>query len=382
MAFIEFQIPTNIIYGNESILRLPEIATPNREKVVIVAEKSVSDIGITNKIKRQIEGYAYGVILYEVPSRANTKELFEGVNIAKNSRADVVIGIGGENVLSVAKTIAQFSSQELSKEEQRSHKKYAMKKVQYIEIPAMQTVSWGLQPITYIIDETDHIKKPYPVERDAVATAILIDPSITEEIPLNDVIYSGLEAISYSFDAYISKKANPLSDSFSLKAIEYLSINLKRLAVEPANTKIKGNLSMGALLASLAIYSSSMGTTAACGMGLDAAADFPQQMGSAVILPHVMEFNLTAAANKFIQIALSLGEKVSDITVIEAAIAAIESIRRMMLDLHVPQRLSEYKLTQEKLESASKIGSQYDFLQYIPRPAGRNEISEILSAAL
>ncbi len=244
MSLIEFQIPTNIIYGNDSLLRIPEIATPNGEKVVIVTESNAFDLGLTNRVKRLLEGYAYDIIIYEVPEKANTKDLFEGVNITKSGRADVVIGIGKENALSIAKCIAQFSTQELTKEEQKSHKKFALKKVKYIEIPYMQTLSWGLLPLTYIIDESDKIKKPY-ADKEAVAAALIIDPSICEEVPLMDVIYAGLEAISYSFDAYISKKATPLSDSFSLKAIEYLSINLKRLALEPANTKIKGNLSMG-----------------------------------------------------------------------------------------------------------------------------------------
>lgn len=381
MSLIEFQVPTNIIYGNESLQRLSEIATPNQEKVVIVAEKRVSEVGTTNKIKRLIEGYAYDIIIYEIPSNANTKELFEGVNIAKNSRADVIIGLGSENTLSVAKCIAQFSTQEITKEEHKSHRKFTLKKVRYIEIPTVQSVTWGLQPTTYVIDETDKIKKPYS-DKDSIAEALIIDPTITEEVPLNDVIYASLEAIAYSFDAYISKKANPISDSFSLKAIEYLSVNLKRLAMEPANTKIKGNLSMGALLASMAIYSSALGMSSACAMGLETAAGFPQQMGASILLPHIMEFNLTAAANKFIQIAMALGEKVADITVIEAAIMAIESIRRLMMDLHIPQRLSEHNITQDKLEPSSKMGAQYDFLGYIPRPAGRNEINEILSAAL
>ena len=139
---------------------------------------------------------------------------------------------------------------------------------------------------------------------------------------------------------------------------------------------------MGALLASLAIYSASLGTSAACAMGLEAAVGFPQTMGAGLLLPHIMEFNLTAAANKFIQIAMALGEKVADITVIEAAIMAIESIRRLMMDLHIPQRLSDYGISSDRMEQASKIGSQYDFLGYIPRAAGRNEVNEILSAAL
>ncbi len=372
MPVLDFQVPSMILYGNESLQRLPEYAAPNQEKVVIVADKRATELGITPKVKRILEGYAYDIINFEIPSTATTKDLFEGVNIVKGARADVVVGIGSSNSLSVAKCIAQFSTQEVTEESLKGYKKLAVKKIKYIEVPFVQTVNWGLMPITYVIDETDKIRKPYS-DRDSIATAIIIDPVLTEDVPLNDVIYSSLEALAYAFDSYISKKSNPISDSFSIKAIEYLSVNLKRLAVEPANTKLKGNLSIGALLASL---------TSACGMGIETATEIPSAIGTSVLLPHIMEFNLTAAANRFIQIAMALGEKVSDVTVIEAAIMAIEAIRKLMLELHIPQRLSEYNFTEDKIDSASKVATQYEFLNYIPRPAGRNEINEILSAAM
>ncbi|MGC8764693.1 MAG: iron-containing alcohol dehydrogenase [Brevinematia bacterium] len=381
MPVLDFQVPSLILYGNESLQRLSEYATPNQEKVVIVAEKKASEYGITQKIKRLIEGYAYDVIIYEIPSNATTKELFEGVNITKGGRADVVIGIGSSNVLSVAKCIAQFSTQETTEEGLKGYKRLAIKKVKYIEIPVVQTINWGLMPVTYVIDETDKIRKPYS-DKDSIASVVIIDPSITEDVPLNDVVYSSLEALAYAFDSYISKKANPISDSFSLKAIEYISVNLKRLALEPANTKLKGNLSVGALLASLSTCFSSCGLCAACGMGLETVTGISSTTATTVMLPHIMEFNLTAAANRFIQIALALGEKVAEVTVIEAAIMAIEAIRKLMLELHIPPRLSEYNVTEDKIDNAAKVASQYEFLNYIPRPAGRNEISEIFSAAM
>ncbi len=381
MAVLEFQIPTNIIFGNDTIARLPEVATANGEKVVLVVDKAAIENGTMNKIRRLIEGYAYGVMVYEVPSRPTTYHLFEGVSIATSGRADVVIGVGGEDSLSVAKAIAQFATQEIAQEEYKSHKKYGIRKVRYIEVPSQQTVCWGLMPITYIIDETDNMKKPY-IDQNSRAEALIIDPVLTGDIPKNTVVYSAMEGIAYAFDAYISKKATPISDAFSLKAIEYLSMNLKRLAVEPGNNKIKTNLSMGTLLSSMAIYSSSLGTTAACSMGMDASQGLNQAIASTILLPHIMEFNLTAAANKFIQIATAFGEKVSDITVIEAAIKSIESIRRLLIDLQIPQRLSEYKISEEKLDLSAKAASQYDFLGYLPRPAGRNELSEILEAAM
>jgi len=379
MSFLEFQVPTLIVYGTDSLIRLPELATPNSEKVVIVTDKKPHNSSIAQKVKRMIEGYAYGVIIYEM-KRYNTQDLFEGVNITKHARADVVIGIGDSEVLSIAKVIAQFSTHEFQQEEVKSHRKLFMKKVRYIEIPTLQTICWGILPQTYITDDTDKTKKPY-IDKESVAHSLIIDPALSEDVPLNDIIYSSLEAIAYSFDAYIGKKANPISDAFSLRAIEYLSVNLKRVAVETANTKIKGNLSMGSLLASLAIYGSSLGTCAATAMGLESQTDISQSVGAAVILPHVMEFNLTAAANKFIQIAAALGEKVTDISVIEAAIMAVEAMRRIMLDLHIPQRLSEYNIPQDRLEAAARVAGQYDFMTMIPRPASKNELVEIYSAA-
>lgn len=381
MPVLEFQIPSLVLYGNDSLQRLSEYAIRNEEKVVLVAEKRATELGITSKIKRLIEGSAYDIITYDIPTNASTKELFEGVNITKSARADVVIGIGSSNTLSVAKCIAQFSTQEASEETLKGYKRLAIKKVRYIEVPFVQTINWGLLPIAYVIDETDRIRKPY-YDKDSIAEVVIIDPSITEDVPMNDVIYSSLEALAYSFDSYISKKANPISDAFSIKAIEYLSVNLKRLALEPANTKLKGNLSVGALLASLSTCFSSLGLTAACGMGLESATEISATVGTSVMLPHIMEFNLTAAANRFIQIAMALGEKVSDVTVIEAAIMAIEAIRKLMLELHIPQRLSEYNIIESKIEQIARVASQYEFLNYIPRPAGRNEISEILSAAM
>ena len=62
------------------------------------------------------------------------------------------------------------------------------------------------------------------------------------------------------------------------------------------------------------------------------------------MLPHVMEFNLTAIPNKYVQIARALDEDVSKVTVVEAAIKAIEGIRKLLFDLKVPQKLSDYKI--------------------------------------
>ena len=54
----------------------------------------------------------------------------------------------------------------------------------------------------------------------------------------------------------------------------------------------------------------------------------------------------------------------------------------MMIDLKIPSRLSEHNINQGLLDQVSKVAAQYDFLTYLGRPAGRNELNEILEAAM
>jgi alcohol dehydrogenase class IV len=88
-------------------------------------------------------------------------------------------------------------------------------------------------------------------------------------------------------------------------------------------------------------------------------------MAMAILLPHVMEYNLTTSAGKYVQIARALEEDIHDITVIEAAIKAVEGVRKLYLDLKVPQRLSDFEVDKALLPEIAGMASAFPLIETI-----------------
>ena len=76
-----------------------------------------------------------------------------------------------------------------------------------------------------------------------------------------------------------------------------------------------------------------------------------------------------------------MGKEVRDITVIEAAIKAVEAIRKLEADTDTPQRLSNYEVSKSQFKEISNLAMRYPFIKNTPRALNDNEIETILIAA-
>ncbi|HQI19884.1 MAG TPA: iron-containing alcohol dehydrogenase, partial [Leptospiraceae bacterium] len=81
------------------------------------------------------------------------------------------------------------------------------------------------------------------------------------------------------------------------------------------------------------------------------------------------------------QIARALDEDIKDITVIEAAIKAVEGVRKTYLELKIPQRLSEFEIAKEDLPEIAELAFRIPMVKNSPRDLDKNEIETILIAA-
>lgn len=63
--------------------------------------------------------------------------------------------------------------------------------------------------------------------------------------------------------------------------------------------------------------------------------------GCALLLPHVMKFNLLSNPAKFAKVAELMGEEVRGLSLLDAAAKSVEAVRRLIKDLGLPQKLSD-----------------------------------------
>ncbi|PKL11741.1 MAG: iron-containing alcohol dehydrogenase, partial [Spirochaetae bacterium HGW-Spirochaetae-6] len=147
------------------------------------------------------------------------------------------------------------------------------------------------------------------------------------------------------------------------------------------NINVRKTICEAGILASLALKFGSQGLAYAIAMVIKSVYGINQALAMSVILPYVMEFNLTTSANKLVFISKAFGDNISDISVVEAAIKAIENVRKISIENNIPQRLNELNIAEEDLLKIAKIARNYEFLHNLPRPVSREDILTILSSA-
>jgi alcohol dehydrogenase class IV len=101
-----------------------------------------------------------------------------------------------------------------------------------------------------------------------------------------------------------------------------------------------------------------------------------------LMLPYVLEYNLTNTANKLVLIARCMGEKTEDISVAEAAITAIEAIRKLLMGVNLPTNLSEFYINRDHISDIAHDVSKFTHMEGVLKKTSAQEIESILMTAL
>ena len=382
MSVFELNIPSRIIVGLNVVNRLPEVVQDFGDRVLLVTSETMMQNGAARRVQNLLESKSHGVILFDgVRADAGSDVVDEGVLLARESRTNVVVGFGGTNTLNIAKAIAFIAGNDGYIADYFSGRVAHRRKVSYIEIPSTHGLCYGLLDSFFIRDADENIRREYR-SRFNFADVVLVDPRFTLTLAPKFVIAIAIEVIAHACEAYISKASSVLTEAYIGNAIELIYSNLKKAVVDPDNMVIRQQLSTAAVFSSIALNSSRPGTVFALAMSLATSLKLYRGIGASILLPHVMEFNLTACPQKYVRLARSCGEDVHDISVVEAAIKAIEAVRKLFFDLSLPQRLKQFPEAEpDKFDDVVRDARTFDFLSVLPRSVTYDDLLSILNAA-
>ena len=83
---------------------------------------------------------------------------------------------------------------------------------------------------------------------------------------------------------------------------------------------------------------------------LGAIFDIPHGVANALLLPTIMEFNMPAAIDKYVQIAKAMDVYTSGMSKEDAAQAAVDAVRALAVRVGIPQHLAELGIKAEDLD--------------------------------
>ena len=329
-----------------------EIARLGFKKAFVATDKDLIKFGVADKVLKVLEG---ANIPYEVfseikpnPTVSNVKA---GVEAFAQSGADFIIAIGGGSSMDTAKAVGIITNNPdfadvVSLEGVTDTKK---KSVPIIALPTTAGTAAEVT-INYVITDEENQKKMVCVDPNDIPIMAIVDAELMYTLPRSLTAATGMDALTHAIEGLITKGAWEMSDMFELKAIEMIARYLETAVNEPQNAEARNGMAVAQYIAGMAFSNVGLGVVHGMAHPMGAIFDIPHGVANALLLPTVMEFNMPAAIDKYVQIAKAMNVYSVGMSNEEAAEAAVEAVRQLAIRVGIPLHLSDLGIKAEDLD--------------------------------
>ncbi|MEJ5299465.1 MAG: iron-containing alcohol dehydrogenase [Thermodesulforhabdaceae bacterium] len=355
MAFREqvygFYIPTVTLMGigaHKEIGR--QIKVLGGKKPFLCTDKGITKAGITEQIVKLIkEDTGLDVVVFDetVPNPTD-KNVHDGLKVFKDNGCDLIISLGGGSSHDCAKGIGIVATNGGNIRDYEGIDKSSKPMPPFI---AINTTAGTASEMTRfcIITNTDTKVKMAIVDWRVTPNVAINDPLLMMGMPPSLTAATGMDALTHAVEAYVSTIATPVTDACALKAIELISKYLRPAVANGSDIEARDMMAYAEYLAGMAFNNASLGHVHAMAHQLGGFYDLPHGVCNAILLPHVERFNLLAKLDRFVDIAIAMGENVEGLSVRDAAEKAIEAIVKLSRDVGIPSGLRELGVKEEDI---------------------------------
>ena len=322
-----------------------------------------------------------GCMIYDkLPQEPNTEDIDNAVRFIKRASCDSIIGLGGIESINCAKAISILINNYVFCNDIFSQT-LINDPVNLVTIPTRPIFGFEINPFFYIADITENEKHVFYDKR-LYPKAAVIDPELVMDNTLEEIIKNGIATLAIALESVISTNNNEIINTFALKSIDMIFRSLPGISKETINYEKVSLVSMASFMSGIAFSSSNLSISAAIGLALTQKSKITLADAINVMIPYVMEYNLTASTGKYTQIAKVMGESLNNVTIMEAALKAIAAVRTLESESDIPQKLSVFNIQKQDIKQTAKIAARYPFLDNSPQSVNSDEIEAIIISAL
>lgn len=282
-----FHLPTHIQFGEGSIRRLRQAIAPELRRILIVTDQgSFGGSGARAALLDQLSGLAVS-IFDEVEANPSLATIQKGTLMARETGAQLVIGIGGGSPMDAAKGIAAFAANTGDMAAFIGGAPLPQKPLPLICIPTTSGTGSEVTPYAIFTDHTQGKKVCFA--QPAIFPALaLIDPELTYSMPAALSIHTGLDALCHGLEAYLSTQGFPLNDMLALTAMEQVLTHLSAAAQNEPEART--SLSYASMLSGICIAHASTILLHIMAYPLTLFHGIPHGKANAILLPAFMAF--------------------------------------------------------------------------------------------
>jgi alcohol dehydrogenase class IV len=293
MSF-EFATATRIIFGEGTAKEVAPSARKWGSRVLVVTGQAPER---ADRLLADLDAAAAQCFRLAVEGEPTVDLIARGLQQARKERCEVVVAIGGGSVLDAGKAIAVLITNpgEVLDYLEVVGKGNALQNpaAPFIAVPTTAGTGTEVTRNAVLSVPARHVKaslrSPFLLPRLAV-----VDPELTYGLPPAITARTGLDALTQLIEAYVSIRANPVTDGFCVQGIPVAGRSLRRAFHQGNDPEARRDMSLAALFSGLALANAGLGVVH--GFAAPLGGRFPAPHGAvcAAILPYGMEVNLRA----------------------------------------------------------------------------------------
>ena len=381
---MNFEMITNrqIIFGEGKLSELPkQLKWYKKSKVMLVTYgrhhqgyRTVCDL---------LEGAGIPYFSYEVVGGEPDLNIIDhGRDLFLENGCDCTVALGGGSVIDAAKTIGMLAvNGGFTEEYQLFGKQVTEEPPLFIAIPTTSGTGAEATKTAVVINNNNHLKKSL-YHTSMIADIVIMDPSLTVELPRKITSATGMDALSHAIESYVSLNASPMTEMYGLKAMELINQYLAKACFEPENIEARSGMMLASYLAGCAI-TAGIGIDHIMAQPLGGQYRIPHGDACSIFLPYSMELNMPYASVKYAQIAKALGVYVEGESDEENTKRAIARVRELQQEIGAPTSLKGYIKEEPNMdELIDVIKRTTGHITCNPRPLTEDLMREIFALAV
>ena len=290
----EFATATRIIFGRGTVHEVGPAAAEMGKRAFIVTGRSAERAA---PVLEQLKEYGIECKTFSVPEEPTTTIIKQAVASAKQAASDIVISIGGGSALDAGKAIAVMLTNTGELEDYLEvvglAKPITQNPAPHIAVPT--TAGTGAEvTCNSVLGVPEHQVKVSMRSPLMLPSLAIVDPELTYSMPPAVTAATGLDALTQLLEAYVSNKANPLTDGICREGLKRAGCSLRAAYQDSGNEAAREDMALASLFGGLALANAKLGAVHGFAGPLGGMTGAPHGVICARLLPYVMHANIQA----------------------------------------------------------------------------------------
>ncbi|MEO1469940.1 MAG: iron-containing alcohol dehydrogenase [Pseudomonadota bacterium] len=309
-------------------------------KVAFVTDATIVELGLARAALDGLAGAGIAAWTFaEVAADPPEAMILDAVARARAEGVDGVVSVGGGSSLDTAKLVAVLLASDRPLDAI-----YGVGQVQGARLPlilAPTTAGTGSEVTPISIVTTGANEKKGVVAPQLLPDWAILDAELTIGLPAAVTAATGIDAMVHAIEAYTSRhRKNPVSDCLAREALRLLGANIRTACTVPGDREARGAMLLGSMLAGMAFANAPVAAVHALAYPLGGHFHVPHGLSNALVLPHVLAFNMAEAAGAYAELAPLVFPDLAGRDATARAEGLVEGFRTLGPALGMASRLS------------------------------------------